>query len=163
MKLFVFFGLPGAGKTYASQIAEKYLGYHIYDGDKDLTDEMHKAIQNQSAITDDMRDVFFSDLIQSTKQLQKKYDQLIIHQTFIKEKYREQFFSEIPQARFVLISTDNNLREKRLNERKHFPLDEKYARKMVDIFEKPLIKHITIQNNADGEEAIKKQLQQILV
>jgi gluconate kinase len=163
MKLFVFFGLPGAGKTFAAQAAEKYFDYHIYDGDINLTEEMLNAIKNQSVITDAMRDIFFARLIQSTKKLSQKYDKLIIHQTFIKEKYRKQFFSEIPQAKFVLIQTDTSLRENRLKMRKYFPLDEAYARNMVNLFDKALLKHEIIQNNNDGDEAIKEQLQKILV
>ena len=163
MKLFIFFGLPGAGKTFVSQVAGKEFGYHSYDGDTDLTEEMHEAIKNQAVITDEMRDVFFTLLIRSAKRLSQQYDKLIIHQTFIKEKYREQFLKEIPDTIFVLIETNTNLREKRLRERKYFPLDEAYARKMVSLFDNPLIKHKTLQNNLEGEEAIKEQLQQILI
>jgi len=163
MKLFIFFGLPGAGKTYCSKIAEKYYGYELYDGDNDLTPEMQKAIQAQDSISDDMRDIFFENLIESAKSLLKRYEKIIIHQTFIKEKYRNQFLKEIPGAKFVLVEADLKTREKRLRERKEYPLDEEYARKMTLIFERPTIKHITIHNNLEGEESIKEQLQKILV
>jgi gluconate kinase len=163
MKLFVLFGLPGAGKTYCSKIAEKYFGYQLYDGDNDLTLEMQKAIQTQQVITDDMRDVFFDNLIESAKHLLTRYEKIIIHQTFIKEKYREEFLQAIPQAQFVLIQTNAKIREKRLRERKEYPLDEDYARKMVLLFDKPLIKHTKIQNNFDGDKIIKEQLEKILV
>lgn len=163
MKLFIFFGLPGTGKTYCSKIAEKHFGYHLYDGDSDLTREMQKAIKSQAVITDAMRDVFFENLINSVKALLKENEKLIIHQTFIKEKYREQFLGEIPEAKFVLVETDLKIREKRLRERKVYPIEENYARKMAQLFDKPLIKHQTIENNFDGEEAVKKQLAKILV
>lgn len=163
MKLFVFFGLPGTGKTYCSKIAEKYFGYHLYDGDDDLTQEMQKAIKSQAVITDAMRDVFFENLINSVKALFKKNEKLIIHQTFIKEKYREQFLGEIPEANFVLVETNVKIREKRLRERKVYPIEENYARKMALLFDKPLIKHETLENNFEGEESVKKQLAKILV
>lgn len=163
MKLFIFFGLPGTGKTYCSKIAEEYFGYQLYDGDNDLTPEMQKAIQTQASISDDMRDIFFENLIESAKHLLKRYEKIIIHQTFIKEKYRKQFLRAIPEAKFVLIETDSKIREKRLRERKEFPLDTEYARKMTLLFDKPRIKHVTIQNNFEGEEFIKKQLEKILI
>ena len=163
MKLFVFFGLPGAGKTYCSKIAEKYFGYDLYDGDDDLTREMQKAIKSQAVITDAMRDVFFENLINSVKTLLKENKKLIIHQTFIKEKYREQFLSEIPDAKFILVETDVKIREKRLKERKVYPIEENYARKMTLLFDKPLIKHETLENNFDGEDWIKKKLAKILI
>jgi len=162
MKLFVFFGLPGAGKTYCSKVAEKYFGYELYDGDNDLTPEMQKAIQTQQIITDDMRDVFFDNLIESAKHLLKRYEKIIIHQTFIKEKYRKEFLQAIPQAKFVFIQANANIREKRLKERKEYPLDENYARKMVLLFDKPHITYTSIENNFDGEEFIKEQLENIL-
>jgi gluconate kinase len=162
MKLFVFFGLPGTGKTFCSKIAEKYFGFHLYDGDNDLTPEMQKAIQTQQAISDDMRDVFFENLTESAKDLLKRYEKIIIHQTFIKEKYRKQFLSAIPETHFVLIETLPEIRERRLQERKEYPIDETYARKMSKIFEKPHIKHVVIQNNFEGEEYIKEQLEKIL-
>lgn len=163
MKLFVFFGLPGAGKTYCAKIAEKYYGFQLYDGDNDLTPEMQKAIQTQAAISDDMRDVFFENLIESAKVLTKRYEKIIIHQTFIKEKYRKQFLKDIPETTFVLVESDLEIREKRLRERKEYPIDEEYARKMSYIFEKPGIDHKTIRNNFEGEENVKKQLEGILV
>lgn len=163
MKLFVFFGLPGTGKTYCSKIAEKYFGYHLYDGDNDLTYEMQKAIKSQAVITDAMRDIFFENLINSVKALVKENGKLIIHQTFIKEKYRKQFLDEIPEAKFVLVETDVKIREKRLRERKVYPIEENYARKMALLFDKPVIKHQIIKNDFDGEESVKKQLAKILV
>jgi len=162
MKLFIFFGLPGAGKTFSAKVAEKYFSYHLYDGDQDLTLEMQKAIQSQSVITDDMRDIFFDNLIESAKVLLSRYEKIIIHQTFIKEKYRKQFLKEIPNAQFILIETQQYLREKRLRNRKEFPIEENYAKKMKGIFEKPHISHKTIKNNFNGEENIRRQLEKIL-
>lgn len=163
MKLFVFFGLPGAGKSFVGTVAEKYFGYHVYDGDNDLTEELHIAFQNQAIVTDDMRDAFFKKLIQSVKELQQKFPKLIITQTFIKEKYREQFLHAFPDAQFVLVETDTKIREKRLAERTYYPLEETYARKMVQLFDDPRLTQGSIQNTSDGEERIKEQLKKILV
>src|SRR5580704_12915814 len=98
MKLFVFFGLPGTGKTYAGETAQEYFGFHVYDGDTDLTDELLDAFKNNKVVTDDMRDIFFLRLINSVKKLSVTYDKLIICQTFIKEKYRLQFLKEFPHT-----------------------------------------------------------------
>jgi len=163
MKLFVFFGLPGTGKTFSAKVAKKYFGYHLYDGDNDLTIEMHTAIQKKASITDDMRTNFFTNLILSVKKLQKKHDKLLVHQTFIKEKYRKQFLIAIPDTKFILVKTDIKIREKRLNERKTFPLEENYARRMSSLFDEPDIPYAILYNNADGEELIKEQLQKILL
>lgn len=162
MKLFVFFGLPGTGKTYTGETAREYFGFHVYDGDTDLTDELLDAFKNNKVVTDDMRDIFFLRLINSAKKLSLTYDTLIICQTFIKEKYRLQFLKEFPHTEFVLIETTTEIREKRLFQRKTMQLDKTYARKMVDLFEKPEISHHTVQNNSNGKEALKSQLEKIL-
>src|SRR6266404_3166618 len=151
MKFFVFFGLPGVGKTFSANIAGKYFGYHLYDGDNDLTWEMQTVIEEQATITDDMRDIFFDKLIQSAKNLQKKYEKVIIHQTFIKEKYRQQFLEALPETRFILVKADIEIREKRLRERKTYPIDEDYARKMTLLFDKPNFLHTVLINNTEGE------------
>ncbi len=162
MKFYVFFGLPGAGKTFSANIAGKYFGYHLYDGDKDLTSEMQTAIEKQATITDDMRDIFFNNIIQSAKNLQRKYEKVIIHQTFIKEKYRHKFFEALPETKFVLVTADREIREKRLKERKTYPLEENYARKISLLFDEPNIPYTILYNNTDGEEFLKEQMQEIL-
>lgn len=162
MKLYVFFGLPGAGKTFCSKVAEKYFGYQLYDGDNDLTEEMQKAIQTQEVITDDMRDIFFENLIESAKHLLKRYEKIIIHQTFIKEKYRKQFLRELPDTQFILIMAEEKVREKRLRERTDYPLDQDYAKKMTAIFDEPKIAHLTLVNNRDGEKEVKEKLAKLL-
>jgi gluconate kinase len=163
MKLYVFFGLPGAGKTFSAKVAEKYFGYHLYDGDNDLTKEMHTAVRGKITITDDMRNIFFANLIVSVKVLSKKYDMLIVHQTFIKEKYRKQFLTNLPETKFILVKTDTQLRERRLKERKIYPIEENYARKMTLLFDEPQIPYTELNNNNEGEKSIKEQLQKILL
>jgi len=162
MKLFVFFGLPGAGKTFAGKVAQKYFDYHFYDGDNDLTPQLHEAFQNSTIVTDDMRDAFFYNLTKSVKRLMQQYDKLIVSQTFIKEKYRKQFLDVFPSAKFVLIQAPEELREKITIQVKEYTLDAEYVKKMAAIFESAHIPHEVLRNDFVGEEKIKEQLQKIL-
>ncbi len=162
MLLIILFGLPGTGKTFVGKIFEKYFNYYFYDGDRDLTDEMKEAIKVQRVFTDQMRDVFFEKLINKIQNLKSKYQNLVVSQTFIKERYRVNFINKIPEAKFVLIETKKSIREKRLMERSDFPLDLEYARKMELNFDKPIINHLIIVNDENGEENIIKQIQQFL-
>src|SRR5260221_3186853 len=155
MNLYIFFGLPGAGKTYVGKVAQKHFDYHLYDGDNDLPPEMQQAIHRQEVITDSMRDVFFKSLLKTAKRLTKQYSKLVIAQTFIKEKYRKQFLQAFPNARFVLIEALAPTREERLLKRKHYQLDLEYAKKMTTFFDMPFIQHEIIRNNTFGEEEIK--------
>ncbi|MBI5122473.1 AAA family ATPase [Candidatus Roizmanbacteria bacterium] len=160
MSLIVLFGLPGTGKTFVGKVFEKYFDYYFYDGDKDLTEEMKKAMKEQKVFTDRMRDVFFQKLTKSIQKLKLKHKKLVVAQTFIKEKYRISFIKKIKDAKFILVETKNFLREKRLARRTDYPLDLEYARIMERNFEKPKIDHLIIINDDDGEDNVKKQIQQ---
>lgn len=162
MKLIVLFGLPGSGKTYAGKVLEKEFGFYLHDGDQDLPEDMKTALLHNSLVTDDMRDKFFQQVIEATKQLEKSYTTIAVAQTFIKEKYRELFLKTFPHAKFILIQAPITVREKRLAKRKNYPIDEAYARNMVKMFEIPSIPHTVLVNEKEGEEEIKKQLQLLL-
>lgn len=163
MSPVILFGLPGTGKTFVGKIFEKYFNYYFYDGDNDLTPEMKVAIKTKTVFTDKMRGAFFEILINKTKALAEKHTKLVVAQTFIKEKYRIDLLKKIPKAKFILVETKKDIREKRLMERVNYPLDLEYARKMDTNFDKPIIDHVIITNNSYGEENIMKQIQQFVL
>ncbi len=162
MSLIVLFGLPGTGKTYVGKVFEKYFNHYFYDGDIDLTPEMKEAIKTKTVFTDQMRDKFFKILINKIYHLSSTIDHLVVAQTFIKEKYRLELLKKIPQAKFILVETKKEIREKRLIERVNYPLNLEYARIMEENFEKPLISHLKIINDGDGDESIKKTINKII-
>jgi len=158
-KLFIFFGLPGAGKTYVGKIAEKYFGYHLYEGDQDMSDDYKKAVVEET-VNDELRQEFFDNLIERVNKL--KEEKIVVTQTFIKEKFREQFLNTFPQAKFILIEASFEIREKRLLNKNRFELSLEKWQRMNKIFEKPQIPHEIIYNNDEGEEEVKKQLMKIV-
>lgn len=162
MSLIILFGLPGTGKTYVGRIFEKYFDYYFYDGDNDLTPEMLEAIKTKTVFTDEMRDDYFKILIAKIQSLSKKNINLVVAQTFIKEKYRLDLLNKIPETKFILIETKKEIREKRLMERVDYPLDLEYARKMEGNFDKPKIGHQIISNTQLGEENLRIQINSLL-
>ncbi|MFA6081185.1 MAG: AAA family ATPase [Patescibacteria group bacterium] len=162
MSTIVLFGLPGTGKSYVGKIFKKYFHYYFYDGDEDLTPEMKAAIKTKTVFTDQMRNVYFKILISKIQGLSKKHKKLVVAQTFIKEKYRRQLIKVVPEAKFILIETKKQIREKRLVDRIDYPLDLQYARMMERNFEKPKIDIQIIMNNKDGENIIKEHIQQFV-
>lgn len=140
---------------------ERY-GMHFYDGDSDLTDEMKAAIAARTVITDAMRDVFFDSLIQSIHRLQGLHDDIVVAQTFIKDKYRQLLLTSIPEARFIMIQADEQTRVRRLVARTDYPLDVSYARNMTDLFDPPQRVFAVLDNSADGDNHLIKQLDEIV-
>ena len=92
-----------------------------------------------------------------------KHNNIVVAQTYIKEKYRKLLLEQFIEAQFILINTEDTIREKRLASRKIFPLDNKYAKKMCQLFDTPTIDHLIITNNSNGEEQVKKQITSILL
>ena len=158
--LFIVFGLPGAGKTYVGRLLKDEFGFYLYDGDNQLTDEMKKALKEKKLFNDSMRDVFFQRLINKVLQLHKTKKNLVVAQTFIKEKYRKQLLKAMPFARFILVQTKKVLREKRLLQRNDLHLN--YVKKMITLFEKPTVEHFKIENDTDGKIQLIKKLEKIL-
>jgi len=158
--LLIVFGLPGAGKTYVGKLLKDEFGFYFYDGDRDLTDEMRQALKEKKLFNDSMRDVFFQNLKIRLLQLHKTKKQLVVAQTFIKEKYRNQLLKALPYAIFILVQTKTALRERRLLQRND--LDQDYVKNMVKLFEKPTIEHFQIANDADGKIQVMKKLKKIL-
>jgi gluconate kinase len=162
MQLLVLFGLPGTGKTYVGKILEKDFGFFLHDGDTDLPQDMKEALIANEVVSDNMRERFFQNIITRAKHLTPRYKKVVVTQTFIKEIYRNQFLNVFPTAQFILVKTPTTLREQRLKQRKEYPLDETYARNMVDMFDNPLIPYLLLTNNTNGAEEIKTQLNSLL-
>lgn len=155
--LYVTFGLPGAGKTYAARLFEQF-GFFVHDGDDDLPERMRVAINSQQPINDTMRDEFFDRIIRHVHELLPAHPKLVLAQTFIKEKYRKRFLEQFPFAQFVLVVADDPIRELRLERRTNQPLEPDYTRKMIALFEPPHIPHSVIVNDADGSLLLEDQI-----
>lgn len=155
--LFVTFGLPGAGKTYAARLFENF-GFAVHDGDDDLPPDMRHAIASQQPINDDMRDEFFERIIAHVAVLLPQHPKLVLAQTFIKEKYRQRFLARFPYAKFVLVVAEDPIRELRLERRINQPLEPDYTRRMIALFETPHIPYQVITNDADGALHLEDQI-----
>ena len=159
--IIILFGLPGAGKTYVGKLMHKFFNYTFYDGDHDVTDAIKTAIETKTPFTDDMRDEFFLKLFHSMDRLLEHHENLVIAQTFIKERYRLQALERFPKAQFILVKTRSSIREERLEGRVEMHLERNYARQMVRNFDIPHIKHAEVNNNREGDEELVEQLKKI--
>lgn len=162
MRIFVAYGLPGAGKTFIGNVLQNQFGYFHHEGDDDLTRAMKHAIGHKLPIHDDMRDAFFQNITSSISRLSKEHPQIVLTQTFIKQKYRDEFAQTFPSAKFIYIHAPWTIRKSRLLARIHYPLDITYAKKMDDFFDAPEKSHIRLDNSQNGYHHITHQLQMLL-
>lgn len=162
MSLIILFGPTGAGKTYVGRLIEKEFGYYFYDGDTDLTDEMKKALNQMTPITDAMRDRFINKLLNSITRLSRNQAKLVVAQTFIKEKYRRELHKRWPQAKFVLVKTKPKIRFQRWRKRANYPWSEAYVKQMDAQFEPPKIPHQVLTNDSTGSTHLKVSLQRLV-
>lgn len=162
MPILILFGPTGAGKTYIGRLLQKQFGYFFYDGDADLTAEMKQALNNMQIITDRMRQKFITRLINSTASLARQHANLVVSQTFIKEKYRLRLLKRLPSAQFILVKTKADLRHQRRRERADYPWDEAYVTKMDALFEPPQLPYLTVTNDTAGPDNLKSCLQSLL-
>jgi len=161
--LLIFFGLPGAGKTYAARAIAREFNLDFHDGDDDLPLSMRAAIAASAPLADALRDEFFTALIEHVQELAAPDRTLVVAQTFVKEKYRRQILEVFPDAHFILVEASEDVREERLMNRSGgVRVQPGYARRMASIFEPPDIPHEVILNETNGEEEIIMQARQLL-
>jgi gluconate kinase len=153
-------GQPGAGKNYVGEILAAQFGFHFWDADLALTDDMQLAIKNKQVFTQDMRDSYIEKIIENVRLLSAKFDNLVVAQALFKEKNRQQLASAFSKALFVLVQANSDQIIARLRLRNN-AVDNDYADKVRLEFETPLLPHKVIINDSDAVR-VKEQLQLIL-
>lgn len=158
--LIYLFGLPAAGKNYAGRVLAEEFGFTFYDGDLDLTQEMHDAVRDERPFTDEMRDRFYLLLIDRIAELSARFPDLAFCQATFKEHHRQQIIESFPDAVFVLVEAKVEVRRSRLA-RGGNPVTVEYAQRIDGLFERPRHPHFIITNN-DGREDVVRQLAGLL-
>ncbi|MGE3919651.1 MAG: AAA family ATPase [Gammaproteobacteria bacterium] len=158
--LYILFGLPAAGKDYVAALLKQSYGFFHYNADIDLTPEMLEYIKNQKIFSQSMRDKYFEMIINKISDYTHKFKNVVVSQGLAKEINRHQLKLAFPQATFILINTDDEIRNKRLRERNDW-ITVDYAQRIKNEFEKPCIPHYIIENKHDNLYVLQ-QLAEIL-
>lgn len=148
--ILFLFGLAGSGKNYVARLIVRLAGYHHYDADADITDEMRQALEEGRPFTDEMRDRFFQILADRIVELHKVHPRLVVTQAVYKQRHRDYLLSRIPDMEFIHIQADDAVIKQRLAQRKH-GVDRNTAAILRPDFEPPDEKLKCVVN--DGDEA----------
>jgi len=160
MSLLFVFGTPGVGKSFVGRILHHEYGFFHYDADEDLTEEMITAIKNEVVFSDAMRQQYFDIVVEKTKFLLERNDNIVVTQALIKESNRHQILKALPEIKFIHVTAAVNNINQRLKIRNNWVSIE-YADKIRAVFEDPQMPHINIDNNRDKQH-IMNQLDALL-
>ncbi len=155
---FILFGLPGSGKSFVGEILKTKFSFTLFNGDDCLPQDMKQALFKRQPISKAMRQRFYQAILTKIDKLVKTHQKLVFMQTFLTDALRRQILVQYPEVKFLLVTTDPQLRESRYLNRPDFNLGLDYLRQMCDLFEPPTIPYIQINNNHPGEKSIIQQL-----
>jgi len=153
--LIFLFGEPGTGKNFVGDLLSTHFEYYFWDADLALPLEMKNAIRNKQVFTQKMRDNYTQMIIGEVKNLQKKYNNIVVAQALFKEKNRIQIANQFSEALFILIMSSFDKIQERLQLRKSL-VDNDYAEIIRSEFEEPLLSHKIIFNDSDHASIIKQ-------
>lgn len=160
-KLLILFGQPGSGKSYVAQLLKNNYGFTVFNGDRVIPPDMKKALFANQIISEDMRQRFSKAMLVKLHELTTQTHKLVFMQTLLKDDLRREIHKLYPEGILILVRTNKSLREKRYLKRQKFNLGLNYLRQTSQLFEKPTVPFVTIQNNLEGSDNIIKQLEGI--
>jgi gluconate kinase len=158
--LLVLFGTPGSGKSYIGQILAEEFGFYHYEADIDLTPEIKETILQHEPISEAMREAYFGAVCEKIRMLKQIHKNLVVTQTFTKEKNRKRILCRFNETIFIWVKTNPSIIEKRILERTGHIVKEFYAAFISARFDPPQIPHLVLHNN-NGREEIRIQLRSI--
>ncbi len=170
--IVMLFGIPGSGKNFVGEIWERKLGFHMYDADVDYTPAMRETLREFAfgrrdvGLSDEQEDEYHTIMMDRMADLSSQHRRVLVVQWLHSEKHRQLIQERFPEAYFVQVETNTDIRLKRVRGRKEVPIegtDPEFYVNEASRFEKIGVQHFTVTNNKDlDEENIIKQGESIL-
>ncbi|MDH5183046.1 MAG: AAA family ATPase [Gammaproteobacteria bacterium] len=151
----MLFGLAGSGKSYVGDLIAQQTGWFVYHADEDITDEMRLALEQQRPFSDEMRDRYFSIIVEKILSLQNIHSRLLVTQAVYKQRHRDFLLSYIPNMEMIYVQADDAVIEKRLLAR-NGEANAKSAAALRNDFEPPSGKCKTLINNTDDSNIVRQ-------
>lgn len=159
--LLVLFGYPGAGKSFVGKMLQEEFGFYHYEADDDLTPPIIEAIQTNKLVTEPLKEAYFKQVCERIDSLKTVHPNIVVTQTFTKEKYRKRILERFPEAKFIRLQADMPVIYARLAKRDGHLVKNFYAGFAVSQFEAPTLPHWILENNG-AKEKIRQQLSRML-
>lgn len=159
-KFFILFGLPGSGKDFVGKIFRDSFGYVFCEGDQSFTDGMREYLSQGKVVTPKIKREYLDVLMNKIRILRSEYSNVIVTDALFNESERQLLAENFPDAKFVLIETTQEIRERRIDQRVQIAKKE-FSKASRSFFEPPKLPHEKILNISD-EFAIQAQIKRIL-
>ena len=163
MQLWIFFGQSGAGKSFVGRVCAEELAFEHYDGDRDLTPEMHRALRALRPFTPEMRAEFVIALSRGIHQRCRESTReqalragLAVSQGLFKIRDRNRLQLDFPKARLIWVRASEELIELRLRKRASHLASSAYARLVNGGFEPPAPGADAIENDGDRARVLEQ-------
>jgi gluconate kinase len=155
--ILILFGQPGAGKSYAGGLLRDTLGFTLYEADDDLPADYRALAARGQVASEAMRDTYHRIVLERISELSARHDRLATALPLLRDRHRRWIRERFPSAAFILVESDLEIRERRLDSRQH-AVSTAYARQVMTLYEPPSFPHYRVENGAVGPEAIRRQL-----
>ena len=149
----------GAGKSYIGDLIGKHLSWKVYHADEDLTDEMILALEKCRPFTDPMRDRYIETIVDRIRELQAKYEHIVVTQGLYKSRHRSQLQHQIKDIELICVRAPETQLIRRIQKRP-YGISLESARALFKDFEYPDSNTKIINNNSSDDELLIEQLNQ---
>jgi gluconate kinase len=159
--VWIFFGQAGAGKSFVARVCAAEFGFQEYEGDRDLTPEMQRALREHRLFTDDMRIEFTAALSRGIRErcfvlARKPNAGLAVCAALFKARDRKHLQSDFPEARMIWVRTPEALLEARLQKRVGHVASSSYAQLIKRGFESPEPMGDVLENDGDRARVVEQ-------
>jgi gluconokinase len=160
--MLVLFGLPGAGKSVAGQLLRDDFSYHFHEADDDIPADYRARVAAGEVVSDAMRDDYHRLLLDRLAELSVAHPKLAVAAPLLRDKHRQWMLEHFPDARLVWVTCETAVWETRLAARPGHAISLDYARRVRSLWEPPTVPHLTLDNTAEGLDALRRALQTVV-
>jgi gluconate kinase len=161
VQLWIFYGPAGAGKSFVGRVCADEWGFEVYDGDRDLTPDMQRALREKQMFSDDMRVEFTRVLSRGIRErwesgAKSSAAGLAVCSALFKRRDRKQLQIDFPNARLTWVRAPEPLIEARLQKRTGHLASASYASLVNPGFEPPEPGSDVLDNDGDRERIVEQ-------
>ncbi len=109
VKVVIFFGIPGSGKSYIAKNLAKEFNAYFYEADVDFKDEYRVRGKLSKEDGEKVKNEFYDIVISKIKSYLSEYKLVFVATALGKNKFRHKFIKEFKnEITFVLVTPDPN-------------------------------------------------------